>query len=50
MTDREELEKRAKEEICACRVYDLTDDIDTITDQELQDIIDHKVPCEICGE
>jgi redox-regulated HSP33 family molecular chaperone len=50
MSDREDLETRTKEEVCACRVYDLADNIDTMTDKELQDIIDHKAQCEICGK
>ncbi len=49
MTDREELESRAVEEICACRVYDLQDSLQETTDAELQAIIDHTVKCEICG-
>jgi hypothetical protein len=46
MTDREELESRAVEEICACRVYDLQDSLQETTDAELQSIIDHTVKCE----
>lgn len=47
---REELEKLALKEICACRYYDLADTLGETSDEELQDIIDHKIPCEICGD
>jgi len=50
MVDREVLEVRAKEEVCACRVYDLADNMETMTDWELQAISEHRIPCEICGD
>ena len=49
MTDREELEKQAVKEICACRVYDLRDSLQEMTDEELQAVINHTNKCEICG-
>ena len=47
---REELEARAIDEICACRYYDLQDTLQETPDEDLRLIIDHTVPCEICGE
>jgi redox-regulated HSP33 family molecular chaperone len=50
MLDRELLETTSLKEICACRYYDLADYMDITTDQELQDIVNHKILCEMCGE
>lgn len=50
MEDRELLETKAQEEICACRVYDLADNIDTMTDDDLRAIINHEAKCEVCGD
>lgn len=47
---REELEARAIDEICACRYYDLQDTLQETPDEDLRLIIDHAIPCEICGE
>ncbi|HPR09107.1 hypothetical protein KDA06_00560 [Candidatus Saccharibacteria bacterium] len=47
---REELEAQAIEEVCACRYYDLQDTLQETPDEDLRLIIDHTVPCEICGE
>lgn len=49
MADREFLEAEALEAICACRYYDLSDNLDITTDEDLEDIVKHKIPCEICG-
>lgn len=48
MQDRELLEKTALQEICACLYYDLADNVETATDDELHDIIDGKVHCQEC--
>jgi hypothetical protein len=47
--DREELEEQALNEVCACRYYDLQDTLDETSDKDLRLIIDHVIPCEICG-
>lgn len=47
---REDLEKQALEEVCACRYYDLADTLQETSDDELQSIIDHTDKCDICGE
>ena len=47
--DRELLEAKATEEICACLVYELADNLDITTDQELIDIINRNYECEMCG-
>lgn len=49
MQDRKLLEKIALQEICACLYYNLADNIETATDDELRDIIDGKVYCEECS-
>jgi len=46
---REDLEKSAMEAVCACQHYDLADNIENMTDEELQDIIDGNYDCEMCG-
>ena len=47
--DRELLEAKASEEVCACLTYELADNLDVTTDQELIDIINHNYDCEMCG-
>ena len=47
--DRELLEAKATEEVCACLAYELADNLDITTDQELIDIINHNYECEMCG-
>lgn len=47
--NREELEQQALAEVCACRYYDLQDTLQETPDEDLQLIISHTVPCEICG-
>ena len=47
--DRELLEAKASEEICACLAYELADNLNITTDQELIDIINHNYECEMCG-
>lgn len=47
--NREELEKKAVEEICACRLYDLQDALEESSDEDLLDVINHTTKCEICG-
>lgn len=49
MTDRETLEAKAIDEVCACQYYELQDTINETPDDELRAIIDHTTPCEICG-
>jgi len=50
MTDREDLEDKALREACACRYYDLLDTVEETSDEDLLAIINHTVPCEICGK
>jgi hypothetical protein len=50
MTDRDLLEKRAIEEVCACQYYDLTDNIEAETDATLTGIVDHTIPCDTCNQ
>ena len=50
MLDREELEKRAIEEVCSCRYYDLQDTLQESTDEDLLDVINHTTKCEVCGK
>ena len=38
---REELETEAKRAVCSCWYYDLCNDIDTLTDEQLQKIINY---------
>ena len=47
---REDLEKQALQEICACLYYDLADNIDTADDDELRAIIEHTNVCELCDD
>lgn len=47
---REDLEKQALEEVCACRYYDLADTVQETPDEDLLSIINHTNKCEICGE
>lgn len=49
MIDREDLERQALEEICACQYYDLADTAEEMPDEDLMAIINRKVPCEVCG-
>lgn len=48
--DREELEQLALAEVCACRYYDLQDTLQETPDEDLWLIINHLVPCELCGK
>lgn len=48
--DREELEAIAIDEVCACRYYDLQDTLQETPDEDLLLIINHAIPCEICGQ
>lgn len=50
MTDREQLEKKALEEVCACRYYDLADTVEETPDEDLEGIVNHTIKCEICGK
>ena len=43
------LEAQATEQVCACLAYELADNLDITTDQELIDIINHNYDCEMCG-
>lgn len=47
---REDLEKQALVEICSCRYYDLADNVEVATDDELRAIIEHTDKCEFCGD
>lgn len=48
---REELEKSALENVCACDYYDLCDNIECTSDKELQQIIDNaNKKCGNCKE
>ena len=47
---REELEKAAMQAVCACQHYDLADNLENTSDEELQDIIDGNYDCEMCGK
>ena len=47
--DRELLEAKATKEVYACLAYELADNLDITTDQELIDIINHNYECEMCG-
>jgi hypothetical protein len=49
MTDRETLEKRAIDEVCACDYYDLRDTLQETPDEDLLAIINHVNKCENCG-
>jgi hypothetical protein len=49
-TKREDLEKQALEEVCACLYYDLADTVGEVNDDELWGIINHTTKCEHCGE
>lgn len=48
MEDREVLEQTALQEVCSCLYYDLADNIETATDEELQNLIDGNVHCDEC--
>lgn len=50
MVDREELEQRAVEEVCACLYYDLADTLQETPDADLLAIVNHTAKCEICGK
>lgn len=50
MFDRETLEQMALEAVCSCLYYDLVDGIESVSDGELIGIIEHKEPCELCGQ
>ena len=47
---REDLEKQALQEICACLYYDLVDNIDAADDDELRAIIEHTNVCDLCDD
>lgn len=47
---REDLEKQALQEICACLYYDLADNIDAADDDELRAIIEHTNVCDLCDD
>lgn len=48
---REKLEKAALMAICACYYYDLADTIDSMTDNELDEIVANKgIDCDLCEE
>ena len=47
--DRECLEQLALIRVCACMYYDLADSIDSTSDQELLDFINHEYFCDICN-
>lgn len=49
-TSREDLEKQALEEVCACLYYDLADTVGETSEDDLQAIIDHTVTCDTCGD
>lgn len=44
------LEKMALEYICPCRYYDLTDNIDSMSDSDLVDLINAGDFCEDCDD
>lgn len=47
--EREELEKLALEEVCACDYYDLCDNMESTSDEELRQIIDNaEKECDTC--
>lgn len=47
--EREALEKKALEVICACNYYDLADNVDSMSNEELQEIITNNgVECDTC--
>lgn len=47
--EREELEKLALEKVCACDYYDLCDNMESTSDEELQQIIDNADKgCDTC--
>jgi redox-regulated HSP33 family molecular chaperone len=50
MEKRETLEKQAIDEVCECQYYDLADTIDETSDEDLLALINHLIPCEICGQ
>jgi len=50
MVNREDLEQQAIAEVCACRYYELQDTLEETPDEDLLTIINHTIPCEICGE
>lgn len=47
--DRECLEHLALMRVCACLYYNLANSIDSTSDQELLDIINHEYSCDICN-
>jgi hypothetical protein len=49
MVDRELLEAMAQERVCACQHYELADNMQTTTDNELRKIIDSK-NCTLCDK
>ena len=50
MFDREFLEEAALQAVCACRYYDLADNLDVATNGELLDIIEGRDLCQECGQ
>lgn len=47
--NREDLEKQALDEVCACRYYDLQDTLQETPGEDLLSIVNHTNKCEICG-
>ena len=43
------LEKQALMQICSCLYYDLADNIDAASDQDLVDYIADRYDCDMCG-
>ena len=43
------LEKQALMQICSCLYYDLADNIDVASDQDLVDYIADRYDCDMCG-
>lgn len=48
MFDREVLEEAALQAVCACRYYDLVDNLDITTNGELLNIIEGQHGCNNC--
>lgn len=49
MEDRETLEQAALAAICACLYYELADNLEITTDEELREIIGGAYTCDCCG-
>ena len=51
MLDREDLEKLSLLAVCSCNYYDLADNIEITSDEELWQIIDNQdIECENCKQ